>query len=278
MKDDLDTLVLPGPDELSEPPDELTAYCMVIYGEKGVGKTSLASRFPKSIVGMLEPRRRNLRIRMVRLDQSEKGKALPWAYTKRFIEACIEDGSVETVVIDTVDRAYVKCLESVCRDKGIKDPGELNDYGKTWREIRDEFESTMNSVLYAEKGLVLISHAHYREAELRSGNTMEILVPTCSPAAFNYLKAAADYAFYMGYHGRKRALYIRGHEDLWCSCGSSEHFLDPNDVPVNTLILGDSPEEAFETMVRSFNNEVYDVDHQPEEKKSAKMKLPKSVE
>jgi hypothetical protein len=251
---------------------------MVLFGEKGVGKTSTAAQFPNAIVGMLEPRRRNLRIRMVRLDRSESGKTLSWSHTKRFIEACIEDESVGTVVIDTVDRAYAKCLEEICHNKGIKDPGELNDYGATWREIKDEFESTLNSVLYAEKGLVLISHAHYREMELRSGNTMELLVPTCPPAAFNYLKAAADYAFYMGYHERQRALYLRGHEDLWCACGSSEHFMDPNGEPLNTILLGNSPEEAFETMVRAFNNEVYDLSRPPPEKKPGKVKLPKKPE
>jgi hypothetical protein len=260
---------LPGPDELNEPPKSILEYCICLFGEKGIGKTSLAAQFPDAVVGMLEPRRRNLRIRMVSLDQD-------WAYTKEFIQACIEDDSVKTVVIDTIDRAYAQCLASACEERGIKDPGQMNDYGATWRAIKDEFEATMNSVLYAEKGLIFISHAQHKDMEMRTGETRALLVPTCSPAAFNYVKAVCDYAFYFGYHGSQRALYLRGHEDLWTGCGSSDHFCDPEGNPVRTILLGETPVEAFDTFIRSFNNQVLDADYVGEEK-PRKMKLPKKA-
>lgn len=261
---------LPGPDELNEPPKSILEYCICLFGEKGIGKTSLAAQFPDAVVGMLEPRRRNLRIRMVSLDQD-------WAYTKEFIQACIEDDSVKTVVIDTIDRAYAQCLAYMCHQKGIKDPSQMNDYGATWREIKDEFEATMNSVLYAEKGLIFISHAQHKDMEMRTGETRALLVPTCSPAAFNYVKAVCDYAFYFGYHGSQRALYLRGHEDLWTGCGSADHFLDPDGNPVKTILLGENPVDAFDTFIRSFDNKVWDADYVREEVKPRKIKVPKSA-
>ena len=266
MKKEKPKFRLPRPDEVNEPPKNILQYCITIFGEKGVGKTSLAAQFPNAVVGMAEPRRRNLRIRMVSLDKD-------WSYTKEFVDACIEDDSVETVVIDTIDRVYAQCLASICFDKGIKDPGQMNDYGATWREIKDEFERTFNSVLYAEKGLVFLSHAQHRDMEMRTGETRSLLVPTCSPAAFNYIKAVADYAFYYGYHGMNRALYLRGHEDLWTGCGSSDHFCDPEGNPVRTILLGDTPEEAYETFIQSFDNNVWDVDRKEEEKPTKKKKL-----
>lgn len=259
---------LPGPDEINEPPASILEYCVCLFGEKGVGKTSLAAQFPDAIVGMTEPRRRNLRIRMVALDKD-------WQYLRQFIRACIEDSSVKTVVIDTIDRAYAQCLAHVCHQKGISDPGQMNDYGATWREIKDEFESTMNSILYADKGLIFISHAQHKDMELRTGETRALIVPTCSPAAFNYVKAVADYAFYFGYHGSNRALYLRGHEDLWTGCGSNEHFMDPDGNPVKTLLLGETPQEAYDTLIRSFKNQVWDAEYRKEDVAEETMKLPK---
>lgn len=259
--------LIPGPDELNEPPENILEYSLVIFGEKGIGKTSLAAQFPDAVVGMLEPRRRNLRIRMVSLDEG-------WPQTEAFVHACIADDSVKTIVIDTIDRAYAQCLASICFAKGIKDPSQMNDYGATWREIKDEFEGLFNKVLYANKGLIFLSHAHYREMELRTGNTKEILVPTCPPAAFNYLKAVTDYAFYYGYHGTQRAMYLRGHEDLWTGCGTREHFCDPDGNPVRTISMGETPEDAYANFIASFNNELYDIDY-VEKEEPKKVKIPK---
>ena len=258
-------LVLPGPDDYNEPPTELLAYCMMIYGEKGVGKTSLASRFPNAVVGMLEPRRRNLKIRQIYLDS--------WEKVQEYVDLVIEDDTVGTGVIDTIDRAYDHCLAYHCRIRGIKDPSDLNDYGATWRAIKDDFESTFNKILFAEKGLVFISHAHLREAEVRTGEKYEFLCPTSSPAAFKYVKAVADYAFYMGYHNRRRAMYLRGHEDLWCACGTSDFFLDPEGKEVKTILLGENPDAAFDTLLSSFNNKVWDADNIPEERVVKKKKV-----
>jgi hypothetical protein len=149
----------------------------------------------------------------------------------------------------------------------------LNDYGATWRAIKDDFESTFNKILFAEKGLVFISHAHLREAEVRTGEKYEFLCPTCSPAAFKYVKAVADYAFYMGYHNRRRAMYLRGHEDLWCACGTSDFFLDPEGNEVKTILLGENPDAAFDTLLSSFNNKIWDADNVPEERVVKKKKV-----
>lgn len=270
-------LTLPGPEELNEPPTDILAYCMAIYGEKGWGKTSLASQFPNAIVAMLETRRRNLKIRQVDIPVKAKERdEQVWEVLEGFIKAAIKDKTVETVVIDTIDKAYSACLAYNCWLKGIKDPSDLNDYGATWRAIKDQFAETLNRVLYAGKGLVLVSHAHYKELELRTEEKREILCPTCMPAAFQYMKEVADYAFYLGYHQKKRAMYLRGHEDLWCACGTSEHFCDPEGKPLSTILMGENPKIAFQTLVDAFSNKVWDV-NAPEDRPKAKIQEPYPV-
>ena len=53
---------IPSVDEVNEPSTTLTDYAICLFGEKGVGKTSLAAQFENSLIIMLEPKRRNLRM------------------------------------------------------------------------------------------------------------------------------------------------------------------------------------------------------------------------
>lgn len=246
------TFVLPGPDDLNEPPENLLSYCIFLFGEKGIGKTSLCANFPNAIVGMLEPRRKNLRIRMVDLTPG-------WERVEEFVEAAIKDPTVSTICLDTADRLYDSAMDYICQSKGVAHPSKMNDYGATWREIKDLFENTLGKIQNSGKGLVLTSHAKWKETELRNGEKMQILCPTLSDSPWTIVKAVADYAFYYGYYNNKRALFLRGHEDLWCACGSEDRFLDPNGNPLKTVLLGENPRLAFETFDRAFGNQVWDV-------------------
>lgn len=294
------------PDEPNVPPSELTEYVLTIFGEKGIGKTSLAAQFEGALILQLEPRRRNLRVwqkairpRSLRELKQEERKVLssggqlitPWQEIVTVIEQAIEDDRVKCLVIDTVDRAYDACLTHWCYSLGISDPSEQNDYGATWRMIRDDFEEALNRILYAEeqgirKGLILISHAHYREIESRGGlESYELLVPTCAPAAFKTIKAISDFAFYYGYYQNKRALYLRGSDHIWAACGTDEHFISREGEPLSVILMGNSPREAYENLTKAYNNELSsssgEVSGVPEtgqaEKAPKKRKVVKSV-
>lgn len=245
---------IPGPEELNEPPEKLLSYFIFIFGEKGIGKTSLISQFPGAVVGMLEPGRRNLRIRQVDITAG-------WETVEAFVDAAIEDATVQTIGLDTADRLYESALDYVCDSKGIDHPGTIKDFGATWREIKDTFEGLLTKIHNSGKGLVLTSHAKWRDLELRNGAVQPILSPTLSDSPLTTIKAMADYAFYYGYYGGgRRALFLRGHEDLWCACGSADRFLDPEGNPIKTMLLGESPAEAFESLDKGFGNQMLDAD------------------
>ena len=249
------------PTEINEPPANLKDYCICLYGEKGVGKTSLASQFDNSLVLMLEPKRRNLKIRQVNIepmslkDMNRSNPDLtPWQYFQEYVKAVLEDGTVDTVVVDTVDRAYDSCLNHHCFQKGLNHPSDANDFGATWHRIKDDFESTMNKLLYADMGLVFISHAHLRVQEAKDG--MEQWVPTCSPAAWKYIKAVADFALYYGYSGTDRAITLRGNENLWSACGVSDKFLTKSGELLEQFSTGDSHESAYKNLLAAFDNKL----------------------
>lgn len=249
------------PTELNEPPTNLKDYCLCVFGEKGIGKTSIASQFPDSLVLMLEPKRRNLRIRQVNIepmslkDMSQKNPEMsPWTTVREYVRAILADDSVQTVVIDTIDRAYEACLNHHCFEKGLSHPNDANDYGATWHGIKDDFESTMSKLLYADKGLIFISHAHLREQEAKDG--LEQWVPTCSPAAWKYMKAVCDFALYYGYAGTDRAITIRGNAGIWSACGVTDRFLLKSGEPLEQFTTGKSHEDAYKNLLAAFNNKL----------------------
>lgn len=261
------------PESLSEPPPELGNYALMIFGEKGIGKTSLAAQFPGALILQLEPRRRNVRVwqkpirpytlRELRAAEKANGKApvTPWQELCATIDTAIADDRVKTLVIDTVDRAYDACLAHWCYTLGINDPSDVNDYGATWRQIKDDFEEVLNRILYAEtKGLVLISHAIYREVETRGGiGGYEVLMPSCAPAALKTIKAIADFAFYYGYYGKQRALFIQGDEHIWSACGVEDHFLSVEGKRLRVISMGNSAAEAYQRLLAAYNNKASDL-------------------
>lgn len=269
-KVEIPRLSVPGVDDVNEPPARLTDYCITVFGEKGIGKTSLASRFEGMVVAMSEPRRRNLRIRMqsiaaksikemVREERKTGSVVDPWVQFKMFVEDVIADPTAHGLTTDTLDRIYEMCFNSHCYNEGISDPSERNDFGAGWRQIADDFESTLNQILYAEKSLLMISHAHLREVETRDGTEgYDLLIPTCSKAAFKYIKAASDFAFYYGYYQKRRALYLRGTDHIWCACGVDNHFLSRKGEPLGIISMGRSAQEGYENLLAAYENALPD--------------------
>lgn len=259
---------LPGPEELTEPSDNLMDYTILIFGEKGIGKTSLCSEFPGALVVMTEPLRKNLRIRQFSLEvlsipAMEKAEVnrTPWQVFKQVVEMVLEDSTIQVLVGDTIDRLYTACLNHHCYELGIRDPSSQNDFGGTWRLIKDDFEDTLNQVRIGGKGLILTSHAQMREVEARNGATYDLCIPTCSPAAFGYVKAACDYAWYYGYHNRDRALYLRGNDLIWSACNVEDRFLDPDGNPIHVLKLGNTSAQAYRDVMAGWDNKAYDIEH-----------------
>lgn len=273
-------LVLPK--KPNEPPGDFEDFCVMIYGDKGVGKSSLGAEFRNAITLMAEPRRRNLRILQVP-DPNSKEPQLNWRRVEAYGALIKEQGDFQTVVLDTVDRIYEMAFNHVCEKRGKTHPNDApNDYGQTWREIKDALDGLIQGFLWAGLNPVLLSHARWREVTTVSGDQFEQVTPTCPDACWTICKALTDFAFYYGYRGQRRTFTIRGNDRIWASCGTGEdHFLDPKGRPIAFLPAGNSPKQAHKTLVDSFNNKLYgeiytEGDDEPEvESEPEKVSLPK---
>lgn len=251
-------LVLPGPDELNQPPDSLSSYVVALYGRKGIGKTSLAASFPGAIIGQAEEGRKNLEIRQYPLWEED------WPVYREFIEKCIDDDTVETVGIDTIDRWYDKCLAYCCDEMGVAHPNDANDYGKTWNEIYKKFSGVLNSVSRAGKGLIVLSHANTRTVETRVGDSYDEIEPSCQKGPRKWMQEVCDLVFYYDYHEKHRSISVRpiseANTECWCSCGpGSTHFRDPAGEPLSIFHINDNdPKKAYADLEAAFHNKLWD--------------------
>ena len=221
----------PAQGVLNTPPEGFLEYVSVVYGLKGIGKTTLcASMSPNTLVLMLEPRRRNLAIRMHQMNvltvpELEAGGLDCWKEFKAICDEANSDPSVDTLVIDTIDQLYDCCLYSVCAAEGVEHPGNLNDYGAMWGAVKSEFNSTLQALLRTDMGVIFTSHSKELDIEINTGNSERTYGPSCSGAAEKFLKQAADFAFFYGMHGTHRAIHFRYDSSIWTACGVDNHFM-----------------------------------------------------
>lgn len=255
---------IPGPHDLNIPPDDLHDYTILLMGAKGIGKTTASSTFPGNLNYMWEPRRKNVKLRMIGSDEGIMvrsaadiidGAPDPWELFKLYIAESVIDPTVKTITFDTVDLAYQACFESVCARLGVSHPQEIkNDYGNSWNVIKNEFTALIDTIRSCGKvGLLFISHVKERDQEYAEGaGKLSIIGPSCSPACLQILKASCEFWFYMGWSEGKRHLYVRDPDriiDVACGYG----FTDPSGKPINDFDLPDDPSKFYQAVQEKFD-------------------------
>lgn len=133
----------------------------VIYGPEGIGKTTLASHFPRPIFIDTEGSTRHM-------DVSRTEKPTSWPMLMEQVEYIRNNpGVCSTLIIDTADWAEQLCMGNVCANKkisGIEDIG----YGKGYVYLAEEFGRLLNmleEVVANGVHVVLTAHAMMRKFE-----------------------------------------------------------------------------------------------------------------
>ncbi len=221
------------PTQRKEIEKDISRYSVLVYGQPKVGKTTLLSSWPDVIFLTTEPGTRGISIFEI--------ECPTWKRMLHAVDALeAETGRFKTVVIDTVDEAYNSCLDYTCKRLGIDHPGEdaqgREDWGKSWREVRNEFTNVIQRILRTGRGLAFTSHA--REAEIRvrfTGDKYTRIVPSMSGQARGVIEALVDIILYAEHvkdaDGKpQRVLICVGDETVWAGARPPAQF--PSVLPL----------------------------------------------
>jgi hypothetical protein len=142
------------------PFEELTK---VIFGSPKVGKTSWASKCPHNFFIATEPGHDFLSVPVKRIyrwapDPAGKDNRADFQSLIRALYEAKKSNQLKfkTATVDIVDNLYAMCLTHVCSLKGLEYPPET-DFGKTWKEIREEWEKWIRATLEVVS-LTFITH------------------------------------------------------------------------------------------------------------------------
>ncbi len=128
---------------------------VVLYGPEGIGKSSLAEKFPKPIFIDTEGS-------TTELDVDRLPKPSSWTMLNQQVDwAKQQAGRFETLVIDTVDWAEMQCTEFICSQhskKGVEDFGYGNGYVYVKEEL-GRFLNKLSDVIDAGLNVVLVAHS-----------------------------------------------------------------------------------------------------------------------
>ena len=134
---------------------------VVIYGPEGIGKSTLASRFPEPVFIDTEGSTAHMDVARFPVPTSWQMLKDAVTYAKQNPTCC------RTLVIDTADWAEKLCIDAICAKKQISGIEDLG-YGKGYVYVKEEFGKLLNlltDVTEAGINVVITAHAQMRKFE-----------------------------------------------------------------------------------------------------------------
>lgn len=188
---------------------DLRGYSILFYGAPKSGKTTIATRFPNSLLLAFELGYNAL--------PGVKAKPMKnWRDMKTTLKE-LEDEQVKqifsNIIIDTGDLAYDYCEKYVCNQNEVNDISDL-PFGKGYSLAMKEFDEAIRTILRLGYGCIIISHATDKTFKDSSGVEFNQIVPTISNKGRLVCERTCDIIAYSREveveNGLKTMLFMRG--------------------------------------------------------------------
>ena len=137
---------------------------IVIYGQEGVGKSTLASQFPGAVFIDCEGSTSRMNVRRLPKPTSWKMFIDEFEYILSFCKA----NGYKTAIVDTFDWAERLALEALCTEHNVTGIEGMN-YGKGWeyeKEMIGRFLDSTDRLIKEGVNIVLLCHAISRKTTL----------------------------------------------------------------------------------------------------------------
>lgn len=138
----------------------LTDKILLIYGEMGTRKTSVACRFPKHLLLAYD-------IGYKFIDGANAVPLQTWQDFKSVVKQLDKKEAhdmYQVLIIDTIGMLYTTCYNYMLTQMGVENPGDV-PFGMGWKKIRIEFETVLRSIVQKGYGLVMLGHSEEVEKE-----------------------------------------------------------------------------------------------------------------
>ena len=269
------------------PSEKLEDYSIMIFGDKRVGKTTIASSFPDSFTFRFEKGRKNLSILQVPNDDSPS-QTLTWDLFIDYLESFL-DSPYRRANIDSIDEAYARCYEHVCAKYGVEHPPEYKvnnrDAGyEVWADIKATFWAPFSEIIKREKTVTFLSHykmrTHKDPAKILTKD--ERLEPSCTGQAIDVAKSITDFFWFAQVHNGNRLLTVRTEGGSEIGSQVLGHFLSPDNEDLMHLQIPEfddpthkNPQPEIQKLIwhrlnSAWNNKCYDY---ADDKEAAQPKL-----
>lgn len=221
-----------------------------MYGREKIGKTTFFASYPDALFLSTEPGTKGQRIFEY---NAEDGGCKNWKLIRAAVDQLEKTDRFKAVVFDTVDRAYDMCLDYVCEERNIEYPGQdeygQEDFGKSWRAVKQEFLGIVHRILQTGRGVCFTSHAKETLVRSKSGDRYTRIFPSMGNQARAVVEALVDLFFYADYMRAtdgtvQRVLITEGDEMIWAGSREIDHEL-PRLIPLTKKGGFDILQSAF---------------------------------
>lgn len=208
-------------------PEELPVKKTVIggiYGQPGIGKTSIALSFPKPLLIDTDNG-------LYRVQAEHRCDSVPVESYQDILDVLKEDlREYDTIVIDTLGKLVDFILDKIAKENPnlIQKDGTVSI--KAWGVVKNIFKKFVTDVSVLNKNLIFV--AHEKES---SENDVRIIRPDVSGSAGKDILKELDFLGYMEMVGKKRSISFTPSSKFYAK--NSLKLTDYVDVP--TLNTGD---------------------------------------
>lgn len=199
---------------------------LLIYGLPKVGKTTLLSQLPKSLILAYEPGVNALNnVNVVMMNS--------WLDQKTVLSQ-LKDPAVQEkfdfIGIDTADIAWDRCVEFICQQNDVQNLGDI-PYGKGYDLAKREFAGMWREIALLGYGLCFVSHSTEKTFKNEKGGEYISLAPALPTRPYDIINKLVDIIGYIrtvwDEKDQKRItkLFLRGDERF--IAGSRFKYIEP---------------------------------------------------